>query len=285
MQERLSTPVPSYYDANVVFTDPAPVRSAFQFGRVVFMQGFKPTVILLYTVLALTIWKYVPNAPRITVTEPSASAPAIALGDERVQVNFLTSDTPPSYGVVDFVWNARKLWLAFFLMGVIPACIVKFVFREKLADYGLSFGVKRRTLVNILLFLPVFVVMGWLSGADTGFYAVYPFNPLAGVSYGALITHSIMYVTLYYLAWEFMFRGFIQHGLLDVSGAPTAVCVQVLASTMLHYGHPASETFSCIAGGLFWGYLALRTRSIFAGCCHHAVLGVLLDWSLILNAG
>ena len=170
-------------------------------------------------------------------------------------------------------------------MGVIPACIVKFVFREKLADYGLSFGVKRRTLVNILLFLPVFVVMGWLSGADTGFYAVYPFNPLAGVSYGALITHSIMYVTLYYLAWEFMFRGFIQHGLLDVSGAPTAVCVQVLGWTMLHYGHPASETFSCIAGGLFWGYLALRTRSIFAGCCHHAVLGVLLDWSLILNAG
>ena len=268
-----------------VFSEPSPPRSAFLFLRLMFgARGFKPTVIILYAVFALTIWKYIPPAPRILAVQTQTESSAFEKGNAQFQVNFLKSAPPRSSNVVDFIWNARKLWSAFLLMGLAPACIVKFVFRENLSDYGLSLGNGKRTCLCALFFIPVFAVLGWLSGADAAFYDVYPFNPLAGLSYGALLAHSIMYVLLYYLAWEFMFRGFIQHGLLDAAGAPTAICVQVLASTMLHYGHPESETLGCIAGGVFWGFLAIRTRSILAGWSQHAVLGVLLDWSLILKA-
>ncbi|MBP5620551.1 MAG: CPBP family intramembrane metalloprotease, partial [Thermoguttaceae bacterium] len=152
------------------------------------------------------------------------------------------------------------------------------------SDYGLTWGIFKRVVFNFFSFLPVMLVMGWLSGGIREFYDVYPYNPLAGISWRALITHSITYLFLYYLSWEFMFRGFIQLGLTQRLGAVPAVLVQTLASSMLHYGHPASETFGCVVGGLLWGFLVYRTKSILSGWGQHAVLGITLDWSLILKA-
>ena len=257
-------------------------RSAWNFlaalcGR----KNFKPTIILLYSALALTLWKYVPPAPQFADPETGANLLAVNFGGVE---GARPLDGSAQFGVVEYLWNARKLWCAFFIMGVFPALIVKFVFKEKLADYGLRLGAWKRTLVSFLAFAPLFVVMGWLSGNTRTFYDVYPFNPLAGASYGALIAHSIMYLVLYYLAWEFMFRGFIQLGLARSCGPTTAVMIQVLASTMLHYGHPISETLGCVAGGILWGFLVYRTRSILSGWGQHAILGILLDWSLALKA-
>jgi membrane protease YdiL (CAAX protease family) len=165
--------------------------------------------------------------------------------------------------------------------------IVKFVFREKLSDYGVGWGDRARTLRSLFLLAPILFALGWASGlgdAGRAFYTVYPYNPAAGVSWNALILHTISYFCLYYFAWEFMFRGFLLRGLAPTTGFSTAVWIQVVISTALHFGHPASETFGCIAGGLLWGFLALRTRSIFAGWGQHALLGIALDWSLILAA-
>ena len=231
-------------------------------------DNFKTTVILLYAVFALSAWKYIPSPPRFG--EPETGKCVLA-------------ESFPS-GTSEAQHATRKLWAAFLLMGVGPCCIVKFVFREKLQKYGLTPGVFKRTLVSFCNFVPIMLVIGWLSGNTKEFYAVYPFNPLAGVSTTALIVHSIMYLFLYYLAWEFMFRGFMQLGLSETIGVGPAILLQVLASTMLHYGHPASETFGCIAGGLLWGYLVCRTKSIFSGWGQHAALGISLDWSLVLKA-
>ncbi len=250
-------------------------------------DNFKTTVILLYAVFALSAWKYIPSPPRfgepetgkcvLTESFPSGTS-------EAQRAKPLDGSMTEQISPAQFFWNARKLWAAFLLMGVGPCCIVKFVFREKLQKYGLTPGVFKRTLVSFCNFVPIMLVIGWLSGNTKEFYAVYPFNPLAGVSMTALIVHSIMYLFLYYLAWEFMFRGFMQLGLSETIGVGPAILLQVLASTMLHYGHPASETFGCIAGGILWGYLVCRTKSIFSGWGQHAALGIALDWSLVLKA-
>jgi membrane protease YdiL (CAAX protease family) len=54
-----------------------------------------------------------------------------------------------------------------------------------------------------------------------------------------------------------------------------------MASTMLHHGHPPIEVFGAIAAGLAWGFIAYRTRSILSGLGQHALLGIVLDWTLI----
>lgn len=246
-------------------------------------DNLKTTVILLYSILALTAWKYIPPADHFADSSSGECVLGSLLGSSHV-VHPLDGTLSSRITPVGFLWNARKIWSAFVLMGIVPALIVVFVFKEKLSDYGLTPGILKRTITNFFLFLPIMLVLGWLSGNTRGFYNVYPFNPLAGVSWNALFAHSLMYAFLYYLAWEFMFRGFIQLGLTQNIGAAPAVLTQVLASTALHYGHPASETFGCIVGGLLWGFLVYRTKSIFSGWGQHAVLGITLDWSLILKA-
>ncbi|MCX7428481.1 MAG: CPBP family glutamic-type intramembrane protease, partial [Planctomycetia bacterium] len=63
-------------------------------------------------------------------------------------------------------------------------------------------------------------------------------------------------------------------------GDANAVLVQVLASTLLHIGKPGSEAFGAIFGGLLWGVLVYRTRSLLSGLVQHALLGLSLDWFL-----
>ncbi|MGI6401455.1 MAG: CPBP family intramembrane glutamic endopeptidase [Thermoguttaceae bacterium] len=242
-------------------------------------KNFKTTVILLYAVFALSLWKYVPAAPRLA--DPETGKCVLTLGDQKL-ASPLDGSLKVSTGV--YLWNARKIWVAFFIMGVFPALIVKFIFKESLADYGLYPKSIKRTLNSFLNFAPLFLILGWLSAQSKVFYSVYPYNPFAGVSWKALLLHAAMYLFLYYFAWEFMFRGFMQIGLADSLGSvPAAVMIQIIASTMLHYGHPFSETLGCIAGGLLWGYLVLRTKSLWSGWWQHALLGITLDVTVVLN--
>jgi membrane protease YdiL (CAAX protease family) len=61
-------------------------------------------------------------------------------------------------------------------------------------------------------------------------------------------------------------------------GAANAVLIQVMASSLLHLGRPASETFGAIGAGVLWGVLAFRTRSLLSGLLQHALVGIALDW-------
>lgn len=297
---------PSDVDANSM------IRSGFGFVRdLLSPQNRKATIILCYAVFALTLWKYLPPAPRFADPETGRCVlnartfendnigavfkkSNAASSSEKSTESLNSEPTKPLDGTLSaettplrFLWGARKHWAAFFLMGVFPILIVKFVFREKLSDYGVGWGRRTRTIRSFLMLAPILFAVGWLSGTGASgraFYTVYPYNPAAGVSWNALVLHTISYFCLYYFAWEFMFRGFLLRGLAPTVGFSTAVWIQVVISTALHFGHPASETFGCIAGGLFWGFLALRTRSIFSSWGQHALLGIALDWSLILAA-
>ena len=108
----------------------------------------------------------------------------------------------------------------------------------------------------------------------------FPINPQAGASAGSFAVHAATYL-LFYLGWEFYFRGFMQFGLRQALGDVNTVLVQVLASALLHIGGPASEVYGAIFGGMLWGMLAFRTRSLLSGLVQHYFLGVSLDWFLI----
>jgi len=220
----------------------------------------KPVIILLYTVLAASVWKYF-AFPHF------ASKPVLD----------------------DFWLGATPLLAALILFGLIPMGIVKGVFREQLADYGLRIGIVHRTLRTFLLAVPVIVVIAVLMGHHSALHEVYPLNETirpqhTKIGIDLFMIHSICYLG-YYFGWEFLFRGFIQQGLSERCGIPTAVLIQTMASTMLHYGHPAGEIFGAIIAGLVWGLIAYRTQSILSGFGQHALLGIVLDWVLIFDMG
>ncbi len=208
---------------------------------------FKATIAILYVCVAASLWKTMVIA------------------------------TP------DFLWGTSKIVAAFLLFGFIPALIVKFVFRENLADYGLRLGLVKFTIRSTLIVMPLMILLGYLAGCNKNFFLVYPLNPMVqpGISPIFFSAHLVSYL-LYYAGWEFLFRGFLLKATEPQAGQCTAILIQTLASTMLHYGlHPTGEVFGAILGGLFWGFLAYHTRSIIAGFLQHATLGMTLDFFLV----
>ncbi|MDZ7619092.1 MAG: type II CAAX endopeptidase family protein [Patescibacteria group bacterium] len=164
----------------------------------------------------------------------------------------------------------------FLLLGVVPAIIVKLVFREPLSRYGVQLGDRVRTPRSLLVLAPLFVLGGYISSHNSAIAAYYPINPLACDSLQTFGCHAIFYL-LYYVGWEFHFRGFLQFGLRDAFGPASALLVQVMASSLLHFGKPGIETYAAILGGILWGYIAYRTRSLLSGLGQHYLLGLSVD--------
>ena len=163
------------------------------------------------------------------------------------------------------------------LMGLIPAAIVKLGFRENLADYGVRLGNARYTFRSFALLAPVMLVVAYIGSRDPAVAEYYPLSRTAGESAGLFGLHAAAYV-LFYIGWEFHFRGFMQHALAGSMGTWNAVLVQAAVSALAHIGRPAAEVYGSLAIGLFWGALAVRTRSILSGFLQHALLGIALDW-------
>ena len=168
----------------------ASFRAAFE------RPQLKPTIILSVSTVTLITWKYF-FSPQFYVEQISGR----------------------------FVWFADPLATAavyhflgtLLLMGVIPALIVKCVFREKLADYGVRFGDRLRTPRSFLVCAPVIVLLAYFAAHNPSFWKEYPINRHAGASPQTFALHALTYL-LFYFGWEFQFRGFMQHGLQDSMG-------------------------------------------------------------------
>ena len=213
----------------------------------------KPTVILLGSTVLMIAWWYF-GSPQFYLDHFGPADSGL-------------SAAPAVYSFVS----------CFVLLGVVPVLIVKFFFREPLANYGVQLGDRVRTLRSFLILAPLFILGGYTSSHSPAVAAYYPINRVACGSAGAFGAHAFWYL-LYYLAWEFHFRGFLQFGLRDSLGAANAVLIQVMASSLLHFGKPGVETFSAILGGIFWGCIAYRTRSLLSGLGQHYLLGISLDF-------
>ena len=227
-----------------------PLFAAFRGGQ------FKPTVILLCSPLLLVSWSYF-GSPR-----------------------FFHEWVSPRLGWWDDPRAAAAMYSftsCFLLLGVVPALIVKLLFGERLADYGVQLGDRVRTLRSFLILGPLFLLGAYAASCGPTIRDHYPVNPLAGTSPATFGLHAASYLT-FYMGWEFYFRGFMQSGLRGTLGPANALLVQVLASSLLHIGKSTTEIYAAILGGILWGVLAYRTRSLLSGLAQHALLGIALDW-------
>lgn len=73
------------------------------------------------------------------------------------------------------------------------------------------------------------------------------------------------------LAAEFLFRGFLMWTQVRLAG-PMGVVVATFPFVFTHLGKPELETLSTFFGGLGFGWLAWRTRSIVYGALLHVYL-------------
>ena len=232
--------------------------SSFSLSGLFSGEHRKPTLILLLTPALLTTFKY--------------------YGSKQFYLEHLQSFLVA--GNADWSAALYVFISSFVLFGIVPILIIRYFFREPLSAYGLQWGNVSFGLKAVAVLGFVYVLSAYPSSRMPDFLAEYPVFRGAGHSVQTFLLHALSYL-LFYLGWEIYFRGFMQFGLRSSFGDWNAILVQVLASCLVHIGKPSGEIYSSILGGLIWGLLAFRTRSIAYGVATHWILGVSLDFFIV----
>ncbi|MBP8975676.1 MAG: CPBP family intramembrane metalloprotease [Bacteroidetes bacterium] len=192
---------------------------------------------------------------------------------------YLTSLVPtfPFLKADSFSSSLYLFGTAFILFGVVPIAVIRFVFHEPLAQYGLQLGDWKFGIASVLILAPVMLLLTYPVANDPAYIAEYPINRTAGASSSAFLLHAFCY-GFYYIGYEILMRGFIQFGIRDAIGDWYAILVQTAISCLFHIGKPAGEIYSAILGGLVWGIVAFRSRSLLYVLIVHWILGVSMDF-------
>lgn len=167
------------------------------------------------------------------------------------------------------------------LFGFIPLVLARAMWKKPLASFGVAVGDWKFGLAAVAILLPVISAAFLLPAANMpDMQAVYPVDHTAPDSMSHFLSYAAGRVLLFYVSWEFFFRGFLLFGLRDTLGSTAAVMIQVLPSALWHIGYPTGELYASIVGGVLFGWLALRTGSILWPLILHAGIGMVTDISI-----
>jgi membrane protease YdiL (CAAX protease family) len=150
------------------------------------------------------------------------------------------------------------------LFGLVPLLVVVAVFRDRPWRYGWTLGDGRAgallIAVGCIVMTPIVL---WFAGLpDVQAYYAVSAAPLPDV----VITNALELT-----AAESLFRGFLLLTLVRAIG-PIGVLIAVMPFAFDHVGKPALELLSTPLGGLAYGWLAWRTRSIVWGSIAHVYI-------------
>jgi membrane protease YdiL (CAAX protease family) len=184
----------------------------------------------------------------------------------------------------DFWLVVAQFGAMFVLLGALPALAIRLGWGVSLREMGVRLGDWRLGLKTLALFVPLVIVpLVWLGSRMEDVRGEYPMAKVLLERRDLIVGYELLYVALYYTAWEFFFRGAMLFGTRGLLGDGGAMLVQTIPSCMIHFGKPVGETLGAVAVGLIMGYVALRTRSILYVWIAHSAIGILADVFVIFG--
>lgn len=223
----------------------------------------------------------------------------VGKGDLKVSVILLGAAILPA---IQRCWGSMEFWArtfgasgdvraplfmfctTFLSMGLIPLLVVRYLFHESPRQYGLRLGNWKLGSLSTIVLAPIIAIALLYPASQTSeMRSFYPFAQTAMTSWLDFLLLELPRVIVFYTAWEFFFRGFILFGLERQFNAWPALCIQVIPQCLWHIGMPTGELLSSIAGGLLFGLMALRTRSIVWPWILHCFIGICTDLMIILT--
>jgi membrane protease YdiL (CAAX protease family) len=150
----------------------------------------------------------------------------------------------------------------------VPLLVVILGFRDRPSRYGLRLGEWRLGLAlaaaGCIVMTPIVLLFATLP--DVQAYYAPSWSDLPDV----LKTNTLDLVSA-----EFLFRGFLMLTLVRAIG-PIGVLVATIPFALTHLTKPELELVSTLIGGMLYGWLAWRTRSILWGTLAHTYILTLL---------
>lgn len=179
--------------------------------------------------------------------------------------------------VINIGWSVLLLFL-------LPLGLM-LLLRDSPKKAGLRFGDVCFGFSALLLAVPVAVLLMFFGAQSDAIQATYPW---AGDWVGRTIFNLLLWAALYalyYLSFEFFYRGFMLSQLQAHWGLSAAIWVQTIASTLIHLGKPLPETLAAIPAGLLFGVLAARSKSILYPFLLHLAIGLSTDAFSLYHQG
>jgi len=167
---------------------------------------------------------------------------------------------------------------SFLLAGyLVPLAFFMAVFRKKsLKETGFRFSFPDWKVISLLFLLMVpLVVSSVFSPGFTAFYPTWLAGDTGEIPIYRILIHESLY-GLNFVATEWFFRGLMVIIFLE-SGAGKSLLPVTVLYTLWHLGKPPAELITSFGGGLFLGFLAVRTGSISGGVVLHLGVAFLLE--------
>lgn len=137
-------------------------------------------------------------------------------------------------------------------------------------------------------FLPVVITASFFGT----FKRMYPMNPWVATEMINWLTHKggspypfLLFEAsygLYFVGWEFFFRGFMGFFLFRVMGW-YGVLVATVPFAVMHVGKPEPEALGSVVAGIALGIFAIKERSFLYGALLHALVAWTMDILAILH--
>jgi uncharacterized protein len=167
---------------------------------------------------------------------------------------------------------------------LIPIIIIKYGFKKKLIDFGMSFTNIQKDYPLYILMLLIMLPIIFFASKTASFQERYPiFKPTLEPLFPLFILWQLAYF-IQFIAVEFFFRGFILHGLKNRFGF-YAVFISMIPYCMVHFGKPFGETIAAIFAGIVLGTLSLKSRSIILGILIHYSVAITMDIFALYRLG
>ncbi len=183
--------------------------------------------------------------------------------------------------------NTLAYWVftLFVFYVIVPVLTIRFLFREKVADYGLRFKGAFKELHLYVIMLLVMIPLVIYFSSTSSFQVRYPFFKTyhGNLLWSDLLIWEFFYI-LQFFALEFFFRGFVLFGLKPKLGI-YSVFIMTIPYCMIHFGKPFPETLAAIIAGLVLGFLSFRSQSIWLGVLIHCSVGLGMDLAALWQKG
>ena len=257
------------------------IKVVWQSIRCFFVE--RPGQIIGSSFILLMLWGYHGELELLKLIWPDWRGPGKDLGNRPD----LIPGIPWDHELIAF-------WGGAFLLVIIPILIIKFGFKQPLANYGLGLPPKGKRALATITFLSLTLIslpLFWFGAHEPSMRALYPlYRPFTNT--GEFILYELTYLP-FFIAIEFIFRGFLLFGLAGVrdeevklsgGGFPGvfyfhryALLIQMLSYTAWHLGKPIPELWGTIFWGLIAGATALAIRSLWPLILAHWLLNVFMD--------
>jgi len=183
--------------------------------------------------------------------------------------------------------NSLAYWVGVlnFCYFIVPWIVIRFVFRERLSDYGLRIKGAFKEYWLYVVMLLVMLPLVWYFSGTSSFQSRYPFyQPDPGEAlWPQFWIWEMLYLSQFFTL-EFFFRGFMTLGLRQRFGY-YSVFVMMIPYCMIHFGKPMPETIGAIFAGLVLGTLSLKSRSVLLGVLIHYSVAITMDLFALWKEG